>query len=111
MDERLFNVVLTLLPVIGAVLTYFIVPYLKASIGAEKLEQYKEWTRLAVTCAEMLWAESGRGEDKKEYAVKFLDRLFNSKKVMLTKEQINVLIEAAVLELNHGMKTPGNEGW
>lgn len=102
MDDRLFNLILTVIPVIGAVVTYFVVPYLKAALGGVKLEQYREWARLAVKCAEMIWKETGHGADKKSYVSEFLDRMFNSKKMLLTEEQINVLIEAAVQEL------PGN---
>ena len=99
MEERIFELVLALVPVIGAVVTYFIVPYLTARLGGVKLEQYREWARLAVKCAEMVWTETGHGGDKKDYVVDFLNRMFNSKKVILTEEQIHVLIEAAVQEL------------
>ena len=99
MDERLFNVILALIPVLGAIVTYFVVPYIKTVIGNEKLAQYKEWVALAVKCAEMIFTEKGMGSSKKEYVVNFLNDLLNSKKVVITEEQLNVLIEAAVLEL------------
>lgn len=99
MDERILELILTIIPVIGAVVTYFVVPCLKAAAGSAKLQQYREWAGLAVKCAEMVWAESGHGGDKKEFAARFLERMFNSKKVILTEAQIHVLIEAAVQEL------------
>ena len=99
MDERLFNVVLTLIPVLGAIFTYFVVPYIRTVIGTEKLTQYKEWTMLAVKCAEMIFTEKGMGATKKEYVVNFLNNLLNKKKVVITEEQLNILIESAVLEL------------
>lgn len=100
MDERLFQVIMTLIPVIGAIVTYFVIPYIKTLIGNEKLIQYREWADMAVKCAEMLWTESGMGADKKAYAVQFLSDMFNKNKVVITEEQLNVLIEAAVQELN-----------
>ena len=99
MNENLFNVILTIIPVIGAIITYFIVPFIKSSITEKQLSQYKEWAKLAVKTAEMLWKESGRGEDKKEYVVKFLNDMFNKNKVVITEEQINILIESAVKEM------------
>lgn len=48
----------------------------------------------------MLWKETGHGEDKKAYVVDFLTNMFNSKKVVITKEQMDILIESAVQELN-----------
>lgn len=100
MDERLFQVILTLIPVLGAIVTYFIVPFLKTKIGNEKFVQYKEWAILGVRAAEMIWRETGHGADKKAYVVDFLNDLFNKNKVVITEEQINVLIESTVQEIN-----------
>lgn len=100
MSERLFQVILTVIPVLGAVITYFIVPYIKTNVDTAKLAQYKEWTTLAVKTAEMLWRETGHGEDKKTYVVNFLTDMFNSRKNIITEKQMNVLIESAVKEMN-----------
>ena len=71
-------------------------PYIKAVIGNEKLNQYKEWTELAVKCAEMIFNEKGMGKDKKKLVIEFLTEKFNKKKTVITEEQLNILIEAAV---------------
>ena len=105
MDERLFQVIMALIPVIGAIFTYFVIPYIKTLIGNEKLAQYKEWAGMAVKCAEMLWTESGMGADKKAYAIQVLNDMFNKNKVVITEEQLNILIEAAVLEMNRNKVT------
>lgn len=99
MEENLFKIILSLIPVLGAIITYCIVPYIKANVDLTKLAQYKEWATLAVKTAEMLWKETGHGKDKKEYVVQFLNDMFNSKKVVITEEQLNILIESAVKEM------------
>ena len=99
MDSRLFEIILALIPVLVAVITYIIVPYIRTNIDAAKLAQYKEWASLAVKTAEMLWRETGHGEDKKTYVVNFLTEMFNSRKIVITEEQMNVLIESAVKEM------------
>lgn len=99
MDNRLFEVILALIPVLGAIITYFIIPYIKTNMDSAKLAQYKEWATLAVKSAEMLWKETGHGEDKKSYVVNFLTDMFNSRKITITEEQMNVLIESAVKEM------------
>lgn len=99
MDKRLFEVILALIPVLGAIITYFIIPYIKTNISSAKLAQYREWATLAVKTAEMLWRETGQGDEKKAYVVQFLTDLFNSKKIVITEEQMNVLIESAVKEM------------
>ena len=101
MSENLFEVLLTLIPVLGAILTYFVVPYIKARVETANLEQYRQWADLAVKAAEMLWTETGHGPDKKRYVVQFLDKLFNAKKTVVTEEQLHVLIEAAITQMKH----------
>ena len=96
MNETIFNLLLTIIPVIGAIITYFIIPFIKSSVNEKQLAQYKEWAILAVKTAEMLWKESGCGDDKKAYVVKFLNDMFNKNKITITEEQLNVLIESAV---------------
>jgi len=99
MNEGLFNVILTVIPVIGAIITYFVIPFIKSSVNEKQLAQYKEWAKLAVKTAEMLWKESGRGEDKKAYVIGFLNDMFNKNKVVITEQQMEILIEAAVKEM------------
>ena len=96
MNEGLFNVVLACIPVLGAIITYFIVPFIKASVSEKQLNQYKEWAILAVKTAELLWKETGHGEAKKEYVVKFLNDMFNKNKIVITEDQMEILIESAV---------------
>ena len=100
MNENLFKLILALIPVLGTILTAYIIPFIKEKIGNEKLEKYKKWAKMAVESAEMLWTESGKGSDKKQFVIDYLNDLFNSKKVVITEEQLNILIESAVLELN-----------
>lgn len=99
MNEGLMNIILACIPVLGVIITYFIVPFIKTSVSEKKLLQYKEWAILAVKCAEMIIKESGRGEDKKEYVMNFLNDMFNKHKTVITKDQLEILIEAAVKEM------------
>lgn len=99
MNEKLFDLTLTMIPVLSTVITCFIIPYLKTNIDSGKLAQYKEWASLAAKTAEMLWKETGHGEDKKQYVINFLNQMFNSKKVVITEEQMNILIESAVQQM------------
>ena len=96
MDKRLFEVILTLIPVLCTILTIYIIPFIKAKIGNENLATYEYWADLAVKTAEMLWTEARHGADKKQYVIDFLNDMFNSKKTIITKEQLEVLIESAV---------------
>lgn len=99
MDERLFQIILTIIPVLGAIITRFIIPFIKEKIGSEKLAKYEYWADLAVKAAEMLWTESGCGADKKQYVVDFLNDMFNKNKIVITEQQIEILVESAVKQM------------
>ena len=99
MNDTLFKIILALIPVLGAIITGFVIPFIKEKIGNEKLTKYAYWASMAVQCAEMIFAENGMGKSKKEYVIDFLNKMFNKKKVVITPEQIEVLVEAAVKEM------------
>lgn len=99
MDERLFQIILASIPVIGAIVTGFVIPFIKEKIGIEKLAKYKYWAEVAVKAAEMMWTESGCGADKKQYVVDFLNNMFNKNKVVITEQQIDILVESAVKQM------------
>ena len=94
MDDSLFKMIIAIIPVIGAIITGFIIPYLKTKISCSKLDEISQWVTNAVQAAEMLFDTPNSGEEKREYVTDFIDKIFNSKKEIITKDQIRVLIEA-----------------
>ena len=96
MKNEYFQIILAVIPVLCTILTAYIVPYIKAKIGTENLSKYEYWVNIAVKAAEMIWTETGHGADKKQYVIDFMNNMFNSKKIVITEEQINLLIESAV---------------
>lgn len=85
------------LTLIMAVITTFLIPYLKTKIDANKFDKIKSWVKVAVEAAEMIYVGTGRGKEKKAYVVQYL----NSKGYTLDADSINNLIESAVLELKN----------
>lgn len=77
---------------IAAVISAFVVPWLKGKIEAQKLTQILNWVKIAVNAAEQIYNESGMGEKKKEYVLNFLA----SKGYTLDPEKIDAMIESAV---------------
>lgn len=78
-----------------AVVSAFVIPWLKRKISAEKLAEISEWVQIAVTAAEQIYNGPGRGEEKKAYVLKFL----TDKGYTVDMAAIEKLIEAAVYEL------------
>lgn len=87
------NAVITL---IAAIVTTFLIPWIKSKIDAAKLAQIVEWVGIAVRAAEQIYKESGMGAKKKQYVLDFLE----DKGFTLDPNSINAMIEAAVKELN-----------
>lgn len=84
-----------IIALVVAVITAFVIPWLKGKIDADKLEQIKLWVTVAVEAAEQLYNGTGRGEEKKAYVVKFLQE----NGFTLDPDSLDKLIEAAVFNL------------
>ena len=84
-----------IITVIVALITLFVIPWIKSKLSAEQLAEVIKWVKIAVQAAEMIFKESGMGEQKKAYVVKFLNDLG----ISYDAEQIDSMIESAVLGL------------
>ena len=89
----IFNAIVAL---IAAVTSCFVIPWLKSHLTASQREELMEWAKIAVAAAEQIYGGQGRGEEKKEYVLAFLE----SKGFTFDAETINNAIEAAVNQLN-----------
>lgn len=85
-----------IIALIGAVITYIVVPYIKSKTTAEQYKNIEFWVKFAVKAAEQIFTQPGMGEKKKQYVVDFL----TGKGIDITIDELNILIEAAVQELN-----------
>jgi len=85
-----------IIALIGAIITYIVVPYIKSKTTAEQYKNIEFWVEFAVKAAEQIFNQPGMGEEKKQYVIDFL----TSKGINITIEELNILIEAAVQELN-----------
>ena len=89
-------IVNAVIALIAAIITTFLIPWIKSKIDAAKLAQIVEWVGIAVRAAEQIYNESGMGEKKKQYVLDFLA----SKGFTLDPDSINAMIEAAGKDLN-----------
>ena len=96
MNINIDIMVKVIIPILGAIVTYLIVPFIKQKTTKEQRENIYFWVRVAVHAAEMIYKEKGQGKLKKEYVVDFLV----SKGINITIQELDILIEAAVKELN-----------
>ena len=64
----IFNAVIALL---AALLTAFVIPWLKRKTSAQEREELLRWVEIAVAAAEQIW-DSTQGEEKKKAVLAFL---------------------------------------
>lgn len=90
-------------PVINAVIallaagvSVFLIPWIKSKTTAQQRNELVAWAKIGVAAAEQLYKGQGRGEEKKKYALDFLE----SKGFKVDEGSVNNAIEAAVKQLN-----------
>lgn len=101
----MFNVtpiVEAVLTLIAVVITALVIPYIRSKTTADQQAQLSGWISIAVTAAEQIYSGSGRGAEKKEYVLKWL----NARGITVDSAQLDAMIEAAVYELKNGFIVP-----
>ena len=88
---------------IAALITVFVIPYIKGKTTANQQQQINAWVRIAVMAAEQIYTGSGRGAEKKEYVINWL----RAHGITVDENKLDALIEAAVYNLNNGFLTIG----
>lgn len=90
------TIVNAVIALIAAVVTAFIVPWIKSRTTAQQREDLIAWIKIAVAAAEQIYKGDKRGAEKKQYVLSFLkDNGFS-----IDDESVNAAIEAAVKQLN-----------
>lgn len=88
-------IVNAVIALVAAVISVFLIPWIKGKIETEKLNQIMSWVTIAVEAAEQIYRESGMGAKKKAYVLDFLAK----KGITLDVDSIDAMIESAVLDL------------
>lgn len=95
-SEAFVKITLAVISLVGALITGLVMPYLKTKIDANRLIEIQYWVDVAVRGAEQIFNEPKMGEEKKQFVINFL----SDKGIKITMAELNLLIEAAVKELN-----------
>ena len=89
-------VVNAVIALIAAVVTAFVIPWVKSKTTAAQREEINAWVKIAVTAAEQIYSGSGKGKEKKKYVLDFLAE----KNLKIDEESVDLMIESAVKEMN-----------
>lgn len=93
-------IVEAVIALIGVIITCIVIPYVRSKTTAQQREELNVWIKIAVAAAEQIYQGAGRGEEKKQYVLDWLE----DHNVTVDEDRIDALIEAAVYELT---KDPG----
>lgn len=84
---------------VAAVVTAFVVPWIKRNTSAKDREEFLKWVEIAVAAAEQLFY-STQGTEKKKFVVQFLEE----HGFTFSESEINTAIEGAVLKLHQNLE-------
>lgn len=73
----------------------YVIPWIKAKIGAEKMEEVKTWVNAAVLMAQQVY-NAKTGPERKAIVVDLIRGMLIKKNIDISTEQLDMLIEAAV---------------
>lgn len=96
MEITLTDILMVILMIVSVVITYFVVPLMKAKCGSETQSYILSIVMTAVEAAEQIYRESGMGKIKKAYVSEYL----KEKGFKLDEKDLDNMIESCVLELN-----------
>ena len=87
---------------VAAIITTFVVPWIKSKVKNENMAIFLRWVEIAVAAAEQLY-ESTDGAAKKEYVLTYL----RDKGYTVDVDDLENAIEAAVLKLHNELSKGG----
>lgn len=99
MREITLEALKLLIMVTVLVLTRFVVPWLKAKTENETMQAVLDWTMQAVLAAEQAH-QAQTGAERKYIVTEFIKQILIQKNISLSDEELNTLIEAAVMQMN-----------
>lgn len=83
----------------AAVLTAFIIPWIRSKTTAQDRDAMLQWVEIAVAAAQQLYHQLN-GSERKEYVLNFL----NQKGYDVSSAEIDSVVEAAVLKLHQQLE-------
>lgn len=96
MNDLFFELFRMIAIIIGLVLAYYIIPCLKAMVAKHLDDNTADFIRMCVYAAQQTMTDN---EDKKNYVLAQATEWLNQKDIHISEEQLDILIESAVLAM------------
>ena len=102
MNELTFDILKIVISVCAALVTVYVIPYLKTLKEDRRYAQILDMVEVAVRAAEQTIKGAGKGIEKKEKVENIIYAWLMERGIEISTEQINQLIECAVYQLKQG---------
>ena len=102
------NILLIIIIIAGAIITRFLVPYLKVRFSAEELNTIFALVKMAVDAAEQIFG-AGKGKEKKQFVIEYFKSKGYTLDTNIISDELNAMIEAAVYKLNSKEASSGGK--
>lgn len=100
MDRDILMQLLKLIIMVAtALITTYLIPWIKSHTNSEKMYSVMRWAHEAVLAAEQIYGAQ-TGPEKKKYAMAFLRKVVDAAHINVTDAELHTLIEATVGEMN-----------
>lgn len=96
MDEITFMILKIVISVTAALVTAYLIPFIKSQTKAKEQEEILVMTEIAVKAAEQTFKS---GMVKKTIVLEYLNDWLSKRGIKITSEQLDKLIEAAVYSM------------
>jgi len=107
MNTNIFmTIALAIISIAGALVSAYVIPWIKTNVSAKDLETITFWVRFAVRCADQLFTPE-QWQEKKQYVMAYIIDKAAQLGINLSEEDINTLIEACVNSIHHGGEEDG----
>ena len=102
MDELTFMILKVIVSIATALITVYLIPYIKSQTKNKQQEELLAMVDVAVKAAEQ---SIKNGQTKKLEATEFVTKWLNERGIKITEDQLDKLIEAAVYTMNNESNT------
>ena len=103
MNDLTFNILKIVISVAVALISAYLVPFIKNKLQEDKYSQLVVMVHTAVQAAEQTIG-SGNGAVKKDEVMSFVTDYMNRVGIKITEEQLDQLVESAVFQMNLEIK-------
>lgn len=99
--ELFTQICLAVISIISALITAFVIPYIKSKVSKEKIEQIDYYTKIAVKCAEQIYGQE-EWQEKKQYVMEYVRKMcLEVLNIEITYDQLDTIVEGIVYSVKN----------